>query len=101
MISKEQVQAIAELSRISLTSEESERMARELDSILEYFAVLAEADTEGVEPMTHAVLTGSDPREDVAEPEDPERVERMIKAMPETERRYLRVPGVLERMKHD
>jgi aspartyl-tRNA(Asn)/glutamyl-tRNA(Gln) amidotransferase subunit C len=101
MISKEQVQAVAELSRISLTQEESLRMARELDSILEYFKVLSEADTEGVEPMTHAVLTESDPREDVVEPEDPERVERMIGQMREKEGRYLRVPGVLERMKHD
>lgn len=101
MISQHQVEAIAKLARISLNQEEAARLAKELDSVLEYFAVLEQADTEGVEPMTHTVHRGSEAREDRAERETKERVEAMRKAMGVKEKGYLRVPGVLDRMKHD
>jgi len=49
------VRHIGKLSRIELTDEQVAAFGRQLASILEYFDKLAELDTEGVEPMPHAV----------------------------------------------
>lgn len=49
------VRHVGKLSRIELTDEQVETFSRQLGSILEYFDKLQELDTEGVEPMAHAV----------------------------------------------
>ena len=49
------VRHIGKLSRIELTDEQVAAFGRQLASILEYFDKLAELDTEGVEPMPHAI----------------------------------------------
>lgn len=48
-----EVAEIAALARLELEPAEAARLAEELGQILEHFAVLADVDTEGVEPMTH------------------------------------------------
>ena len=55
MISREEVQHVARLARLSLTDEELERMREQLDAILAYIDKLRELDVEGVEPTSHAV----------------------------------------------
>ncbi len=54
-ISKEEVEEIALLARLQLTEAEVERLRGELTAILGYAEKLQALDTEGVEPMTHAV----------------------------------------------
>lgn len=49
------VRHIGKLSRIELGDAQVAAFGRQLASILEYFGKLAELDTEGVEPMPHAV----------------------------------------------
>jgi len=49
------VRHIGRLSRIELTDEQVQTFSRQLSSILGYFDKLQELDTEGVEPMAHAV----------------------------------------------
>jgi aspartyl-tRNA(Asn)/glutamyl-tRNA(Gln) amidotransferase subunit C len=49
------VRHIGKLSRIELTDEQVRTFGRQLASILEYFDKLQQLDTEGVEPMPHAV----------------------------------------------
>jgi len=49
------VRHIGKLSRIELTDEQVELFSRQLAGILEYFGKLQQLDTEGVEPMAHAV----------------------------------------------
>ena len=49
------VRHIGKLSRIELTDEQVRTFGRQLASILEYFDKLQQLDTEGVEPMAHAV----------------------------------------------
>lgn len=73
-ITREQVNRIAELSRLSLTADEAEAMERDLERILDYVAQLQELDTEGVEPTAHAIDLATPIRADVAaKPMDPER----------------------------
>lgn len=54
-ISKAEVEEIALLARLALTDAEVERLRGELQAILGYAEKLLALDTEGVEPMTHAV----------------------------------------------
>ena len=54
-IDEDLVRHIGKLSRIELTDEQVQTFGRQLASILEYFDKLQQLDTEGVEPMAHAV----------------------------------------------
>jgi aspartyl-tRNA(Asn)/glutamyl-tRNA(Gln) amidotransferase subunit C len=55
MIDRAQVDHVARLARLDLTDEESERMVRELSSILEHVERIAALDLDGVEPTSHVV----------------------------------------------
>jgi aspartyl-tRNA(Asn)/glutamyl-tRNA(Gln) amidotransferase subunit C len=55
MIDRAQVDHVARLARLELTEDESERMVRELSSILEHVERIGELDLEGVEPTSHVV----------------------------------------------
>ncbi len=64
---------MAELARLLLSEEESEQMTRDLGQILDYVAVLAAVETEGVEPTAHVFPLETPLREDrAALPMDPE-----------------------------
>lgn len=52
---EELVRHIARLARVELGEDELARFARELATIVGYFDKLAELDTDGVEPLLHAV----------------------------------------------
>ena len=54
-IDTEIVRHIGTLSRIDLTDEEIAVFRAQLSDILSYFDKLQELDTEGIEPMAHAV----------------------------------------------
>ncbi len=49
MISKDEVQHIAKLARLELTEKETEKMQKDLSSILDYFNLLEKADTTKVQ----------------------------------------------------
>lgn len=55
VIDREQVERVAELARLALSEEESERMAGELTSILEHVERISELELDGVEPTSHVV----------------------------------------------
>jgi aspartyl-tRNA(Asn)/glutamyl-tRNA(Gln) amidotransferase subunit C len=54
-IDESQVRHIARLARIELPDEQVHRFAEQMEEILLAFNKLQELDTEGVEPMAHAV----------------------------------------------
>ncbi|MDP2735792.1 MAG: Asp-tRNA(Asn)/Glu-tRNA(Gln) amidotransferase subunit GatC [bacterium] len=95
MISKEQVFAVAKLARLKLEDREAERFEHELSEVLDYFDILKEADTEGVEPMTHAELAGERAREDVAAKERPEVVSLMVRQVSSFKDGFLKVKSIL------
>ena len=49
------VQKIASLARLKITDEEAETLAAQLAQVITYIEQLNEVDTEGVEPMAHAI----------------------------------------------
>lgn len=91
---REEVEAIARLARLELTGEEIERIGAELSGILEHFAALAELDTDGVEPMTHAVPMELRLRADELEPSLA--VERVMAGAPDAVDDCFRVPKIID-----
>jgi aspartyl-tRNA(Asn)/glutamyl-tRNA(Gln) amidotransferase subunit C len=72
-ITREEVERVVSLARLSLDEAELTRMASELDAVLGFVATLAELDTHGVPPTAHVVPLPTPLREDVPEPPlDPE-----------------------------
>jgi aspartyl-tRNA(Asn)/glutamyl-tRNA(Gln) amidotransferase subunit C len=67
-ISRSEVEHIAHLARLSLSEQEVESMARDLDQILEYVDALRELDTAGIEPTAHAIPLATPVRADEAMP---------------------------------
>lgn len=60
MISREEVLAVARLARLELSEEELEPMARELSSVLDHIATIAQLELDGVAPTSHVVdVTGA------------------------------------------
>ena len=72
-ITRQEVDQVAELARLSLSEDEAAAMERDLERILDYVSDLQALDTEGVEPTAHAIELATPLREDrAAVPMDPE-----------------------------
>jgi aspartyl-tRNA(Asn)/glutamyl-tRNA(Gln) amidotransferase subunit C len=68
-------------------------MTSQLGQILDYMALLKEVNTEGVEPMAHAVEMANVFREDRVEPSLPR--ELALANAPKRDEECYRVPAVL------
>lgn len=68
VLARDEVIELAHLARLALDDATIERLRGELGAILDHVAHLAEVDTAGVEPMTHAVAMTLRLRPDVPEP---------------------------------
>jgi aspartyl-tRNA(Asn)/glutamyl-tRNA(Gln) amidotransferase subunit C len=93
-ITAEEVRVTAELARLSLSDEEVGRLQRELSAILDYMNDLAQLDTRGVEPMTHAVPLHAPLREDTLGPQLD--VESALADAPRREGSFFEVPKIIE-----
>ena len=85
---------MATLARLDLTPDEQERLAGELDRILEYMDKLNELDTDGVEPLSHAVDVVNVLRPDKAVNQP--RTEALLSNAPTREDDFLSVPKIIE-----
>ena len=54
-VTREEVEHIANLARLQISSEETEEMANTLESILDFAKQNDSADTEGIEPTYHVL----------------------------------------------
>lgn len=93
-ISREDVERVARLARLSLSEEEVDRTASELEAVLRYVDLLGEVDTEGVEPTSHVMTLATPLRDD--RPEAPLDPELALANAPEREGSAFVVPPVLE-----
>jgi aspartyl-tRNA(Asn)/glutamyl-tRNA(Gln) amidotransferase subunit C len=66
-IDRVEVERVASLARLSVSDEQAERLAVELDSFLGYIETLRELDTSQVEPTSHPIPLPTPMREDLAE----------------------------------
>ena len=81
MIEREEVRHVAALARLELSDEEVDRMALELDSVLEHIATIEQLDLDGVEPTSHVVAVENALRADVPVPSLPR--ERALESAPQ------------------
>ncbi len=88
------VRNVAHLARLQLSDEEVERFTQQLGDILTYVEQLDEVDTEGVEPMAHAIELSNVLRSD--EPRDSLPREAALGNAPRTDGKYFLVPPILE-----
>ncbi|MGA3089129.1 MAG: Asp-tRNA(Asn)/Glu-tRNA(Gln) amidotransferase subunit GatC [Terriglobales bacterium] len=110
-VTDKDVAYVADLANLELTEEESSRMLRDLNSILEYVARLGELDTDEVAPMAQVSdrygvdqsRQGSDRfayaiREDVKDGlRESLPHEDAVKNAPDTDGVFFEVPKVIER----
>ena len=92
-LTRADVEKVAILARLRLSDPELETMTGQLAHIVGYVDQLAEVDTEGVEPMAHAVEQTNVFVEDRVEPSLP-REQALANAPRHNDRGYL-VPAVL------
>lgn len=92
-ISRHDIQKVALLARLQLTEDELSKMTTELAQIVGYVDQLGEVDTNGIEPMAHAIEIANVFRNDMVEESLP-RDEALANAPNHDERGYL-VPAVL------
>jgi aspartyl-tRNA(Asn)/glutamyl-tRNA(Gln) amidotransferase subunit C len=104
-VSQQDVEHVAELANLELTSGEKTAMLRDLNSVLDYFAQLNELDTTSVPPMTQVggFLQGN-PKADAAtqhlradEIAPSLSRERVLVCAPDTDGIFFKVPKVIER----
>ena len=100
-VSEQDVDRVAELANLELTSDEKVGMLRDLNSVLDYFAQLNELDTGSVPPMLQVpgVAEGKEPdlhlRADEVAPSLNR--ERVLACAPDTDQVFFKVPKVIER----
>ena len=92
-ISRQDIEKVALLARLQLKESELEMMIEQLAQIVAYVDLLAEVDTQGVEPMAHAVEVTNVFEDDRIRPSLP-REAALANAPHHDERGYL-VPAVL------
>ena len=94
MISRQDVEHVARLSRLALTDAELERMREQLSGILAYIDKLRALDTASVEPTSHAVPLVNVMRDDETRPCLSQ--DEALANVPERSGEYVRVPKIIE-----
>ena len=95
-LDREQVQHVAELSKLSFTDAELDHFVPQLEEIIDLFNQLAEVDTEQVKPMTSATDEVNVLREDEAVKSSEEMRQALLANAPETEDGLIKVPAILD-----
>ncbi|MDO8643908.1 MAG: Asp-tRNA(Asn)/Glu-tRNA(Gln) amidotransferase subunit GatC [bacterium] len=92
-LSQKEVQKIAELARLELSSKDEEKFSDQLSGILTHIEKLGELKTEGIEPTSHAMLVPTPFRDDtvIVSPIH----EKVLAQSPDREETLFRVPKVL------
>ncbi len=94
MITKKDVEYVANLSRLELNDADMENFAPNLQEILSYIDKLNELDTADVEPMAHVLPLKNVKRADEIKPSLSN--EAALQSAPETSADFFLVPPVIE-----
>jgi aspartyl-tRNA(Asn)/glutamyl-tRNA(Gln) amidotransferase subunit C len=104
-VSEQDVERVAELANLELSSGEKAAMLRDLNSVLDYFAQLNALDTTSVPPMTQVAnqLTEGEEAKAAAQHLRADEIapslnrERVLCSAPDTDGIFFKVPKVIER----
>ena len=93
-ISKEQVEHVANLARLTLSEEEKVELTKDMENIIEFADKLNGLDTEGINPTAHVLKVENVFREDVVK--DIYTRDELLQNAPEKENGCFHVPQVVE-----
>ncbi len=93
-VTREEVAHVASLAKLEVSPDQVEAFQRDLDAILEHFRNLDELDTEGIQPMSHALDLVNIFQPDV--PEQQLTQEEALAGAPQKAYGHFRVPRVIE-----
>lgn len=93
-ISKKMIDYLAALSKVSVSPEQEKKIGHDLGDILNYMNILNEADTSGIEPMSHTFTDSDRFREDVCVPY--RHTDDLLAAAPESKNGCYKVPKTVE-----
>lgn len=97
MISKKDVEYIANLARISLDKKEKEKFSKDLAKILEYVNKINKLNLEGVSPTSHVVELKSITREDKKIKNlDSDKNLKLLKLVPHLKENYIKTKEILK-----
>jgi aspartyl-tRNA(Asn)/glutamyl-tRNA(Gln) amidotransferase subunit C len=94
MITREDVEHVAELARLELTAAEKEQFIVQLNSILTYIEKLSELNTAGVEPTSHVLPMSNVFRDDEVRPSLDR--DRVLQNAPQQSHFFFKVPRIIE-----
>ena len=92
-LTKDEVEKVALLARLRLSTDELETMTTQLGQVLNYIEQLSEVDTDGVEPLAHSLDLHNVLAEDELQPSLPR--EKALAAAPKSDDECFLVPAVL------
>ena len=93
-LSRQEIEGVAHLSRLELTSEELDKFTDQINTLLGHFAKLQELDTTEVEPTSHAIPVYNVFRKDDVKPSLPP--EEVVANGPVVAENCFVVPRVVE-----
>jgi aspartyl-tRNA(Asn)/glutamyl-tRNA(Gln) amidotransferase subunit C len=93
-LSPEDLKKVARLARLELADPDLARLQPQISAILDYVAQLQQLETEGVEPLAHAVPIQNAFRDDVPAPSLP--VDEALANAPHRIGNYFGVPAVFD-----
>ncbi len=94
MITKKDVEYVANLARLELTEEEKEKFTKQLGAILEYMDQLKKLNTENIKPTAHVLELKNVWREDELKPCSYS--DSLLNNAPEKELDFFKVKKVIE-----
>lgn len=93
-ITEQTVQYVAALAKLPVSGDEKEKIAIELEHIVEYIETMNGLDTEGIEPMSHVLPIKNVFREDIVT--NGENREQLLKNAPKQKSGSFAVPKTVE-----
>ena len=93
-ISREQVEGVAEFSRLGLGDDEIDQFQQQLSQILGHMQALDTLDTSAIPPTAQVIPVSSVMRDDVVRPSLP--IDDVLRNAPRREGDFIKVPPVLE-----
>lgn len=94
MITREQVQHVAQLAKLSFSEEELDQFMPSIQEIIQMVEQLQEVDTEGVQPTYHGNQLKNVYREDLAVPN--QNYHALLANAPSAKDGYIQVPVIIE-----
>jgi aspartyl-tRNA(Asn)/glutamyl-tRNA(Gln) amidotransferase subunit C len=90
------IEHLLKLARLKVKPDEAAALTKDLEGIVQYVDKLASANTSGVEPMTGGTELTNVMRSDNERLDSFREESLLLEAAPETEKKYFKVPRILE-----